>query len=139
MGHLLRPDGRVRPGAGGAAAAAGAALPVARPRRRDHGRVVAGAPPHQVTEKRRGQRGRGGRGAEPGHAVRPRAEARPAPGDQNRLRVCEPGDGGGRAPPRGGTGLTGFVQSEAEVKIAGLQLHSASVRGTAGPSSSTVT
>lgn len=53
--------------------------------------------------------------------------------------MCKRGGGGSGAPPRGRTGLTGFVQSEDEVKLSGLQLHAASVRGTAGPSSSTVT
>lgn len=136
VGHLLRPDGRVRPGAGGSTAAASAALPAARPRRRDHRRVLAGASPHQVTERRRGC---GGEGAELSRAVQPRSEARPTTGDQSRHGACERGCGSIRAPPRGGTRLTVFVQSEAEVKISGLQLHSASIRGTAGPSSSTVT
>lgn len=77
MGDLLRPDRSVRGGPHHPAAAAPPALQTQRPLRGDHGRVVAGAAPHQVTERKRaGERAEGQR-AEPVHARREGGGGRP--------------------------------------------------------------
>lgn len=64
VGGVLRPDRRLRLGPPRPADAAAASLPPPEPLRRDHGRVFAGPPPDQVTERETGQwekrRGRGG-------------------------------------------------------------------------------
>lgn len=52
VGDLLRTDGGLRPGPHHPVAAAGPALPTQRPLRGNNGRVLAGPPPHQVTERR---------------------------------------------------------------------------------------
>lgn len=61
VGHLLHADRRLRPGAGRAAAAAGGAVPSQEQLRGDNGRVFAGPPPSQVTERRKGGREEGQR------------------------------------------------------------------------------
>lgn len=82
MGDLLRPDGGLRLGPGHPVAPAGPALPAQKPLRGDNRRVLAGPPPHQVTERKwtggRGERA-GGQRAEPIHRGGERGEARPAP------------------------------------------------------------
>ncbi len=88
MGDLLRPDGGLRLGPGHPVAPAGPALPTQRQLRGDNRRVLAGPPPHQVTERKRaGGRGEqaGGQRAEPTRGGGERGEARPAPDSDTRL------------------------------------------------------
>lgn len=82
MGDLLRADGGVRGGPYHPAAPAGPALPTQRPLWGDNRRVLAGPPPHQVTERKHtGKQGEraGDQRAEPTHSGGERGEARPAP------------------------------------------------------------
>lgn len=52
VGHLLYPDGGLRRGPHHPVAAAGPSLPTQRLLRGDNRRVLAGPPPHQVTERK---------------------------------------------------------------------------------------
>lgn len=88
MGDLLHPDGGLRLGPHHPVAPAGPAPPTQRPLRGDNRRVLAGPPPHQVTEGKwtggQGERA-GEQRAEPIHSGGERGEARPAPYSDTRL------------------------------------------------------
>lgn len=76
MGDRLRSDGGLRHGPHHPPAAAGSALPAQTPVRGDNRRVLAGPPPHQVTERKSGERMGG---AEPIHGGGEQGEAQPGP------------------------------------------------------------
>lgn len=88
VGHLLRPDGRLRRGPHHPVAPAGASLSTQRPVRGDNRRVVTSPPPHQVTERKRtgdqDQRA-GGQRAEPVHGGGEGGDAQPGPISDARL------------------------------------------------------
>lgn len=85
MGDLLRADGGVRSGPPHPPAPADPALQTQRPLRRDHGRVLARPPPHQVTERNWTGEQAGGQRAEPVHSCGEGGEGRPAPTGDTQL------------------------------------------------------